>query len=171
MGYVLGSLTLEEGIKKVESYHGWDNTEAPWQNSTKVFWKLDNRAVSSTIEYAQDATKTTRSHVYVSAIDKQQYKWPQGTMVISSSSHTFLHPSYVPEIVLPDEVHIRTRKIFVKDGWAIQFTKIWKASTYLEAEKASVSQDPLTTIGIVPGPFSGVSREEEMVGKLWGLFN
>ena len=154
MGILRGRLattpvSFSRTLAKLESYHGWDDPECFWIQTTRAEWTHENQRAFSIITYPSDPTitKPDRLHIIKSLASSVRVHMNTSAEILFWTV-TQLHPSFVPASMVPTQVTLRQRKSFVRDGWVVKFTKTWRAPTLLEAEALLVSTAPELSICI-----------------------
>lgn len=136
--------TFSRILKLAESYHGWEDADSPWIQTTRVAWKLDDRVVNTIVVYPSDKSVGKCDRIHVSKTTPLSTTVPVvgQAVVVSSWCVSPLHSSFVPDSVTPTCVTIRQRRTFTRDGWRMSFTRAWTSPSMLESEAMMLTTDP-----------------------------
>lgn len=142
--------TFSKVLKLAESYHGWEDADSPWVQTTRVTWTLDERTVYTVVVYPTDKSvgKCERIHVSKTAPLSAAVTVAGQPVTVSSWCISPLHASFVPESVAPKSVTVRQRRTFTRDGWRMTFTRSWTSPSMLESEAMMLTSDPVLSCTI-----------------------
>ena len=136
--------TFSKVLKLAESYHGWEDADSPWIQTTRVTWKLDERIIYTVVVYPRDKSLGKCERIHISKTIPLSVTVPVAGQAVAVSSWCIspLHASFVPDSVTPTLVTIRQRRTFTRDGWRMTFTRAWSAASMLEAEAIMLTSEP-----------------------------
>ena len=175
----LAEESFAAALQRCDGYLGWDNPDtcSGWRQTMDVQW-----AGGSTVVNLQDATtkgKASRIHLTKHVdLSLRLDRWPDARLHADAKlvRHVPLSLSAVPDVVVPQRVTIRHRRVFEKDGWSLVFSKLWTGPTNLAAEACMLKEPPTlrVTVDALSAEASHNSHlrvHEVMVARGWSLWN
>ena len=167
---------FETILEYLENYHGWDQAEAPWTHSQCIYWKQPSGALCCTVVHDQEGPRPLKIHLKKFCESSSKVSWPlkKQSLEIKVLRHIPVATQEVPQMIFPERVVLRQRKVFSKDGWRFTASKEWTGGTKLEAEAVLASQPPMLmlTLDAVHAEASAQATlpvHETLVARWWSL--